>query len=289
MNKTLFVHKLHFRITEVIFTTAAKHLQSCDYRGQLLLLVHGDDIHVLPLPEYPTQPRRVRQFPLAVAGGDVVKHGVQAGVEDDQSHGEAPGVVDDVCGRAALDDLHALQQVQQVDHVVRQEAQQRYGQDGVDDSHGFSGRSRLYLGDAPGGQRVTHYDDQGGQQGAEREAQHAVPHQTRGPLVSGEILEASAGPRRVRFGLQRPHEDKDQYSHSNSTPEDCTDYNRAPGTAHPQIGVWMDCCHVAIHTDTGHEADAHVDVGKEQKADDPAGNVPKLPVVAVEVVVDLKR
>uniref|UniRef100_A0A3Q3XBM2 PHD-type domain-containing protein n=1 Tax=Mola mola TaxID=94237 RepID=A0A3Q3XBM2_MOLML len=47
----------------------------------------------------------------------------------------------------------------------------------------------------------------------------------------------------------------------------------------------MHCGHVAIHADTGHEADAHVDVGKEQDPGDAAGDIPKHPVVLVDVIV----
>ncbi|KAG7221668.1 hypothetical protein INR49_000035 [Caranx melampygus] len=62
------------------------------------------------------QPRHPAPPPPAVAGGDEVKHGVQAGVEGDKPHGDAPGVVDDVGGGAAVDDVHASQQVQQGAH-----------------------------------------------------------------------------------------------------------------------------------------------------------------------------
>lgn len=47
--------------------------------------------------------------------------------------------------------------------------------------------------------------------------------------------------------------------------------------------------HVAIHADTSHETDAQVHVGEEQDPGDAADHVAKDPVVAVEVVVDLKR
>lgn len=45
---------------------------------------------------------------------------------------------------------------------------------------------------------------------------------------------------------------------------------------------------VAVHTDAGHEADAHVDVGKVQRAREEARQVSEHPVVLVEVVVDSK-
>lgn len=53
--------------------------------------------------------------------------------------------------------------------------------------------------------------------------------------------------------------------------------------------MWMNCGHVAVHTDAGHEADAQIDVGKVQRSCDEAGDVPKHPVVLVEMVVDSKR
>lgn len=153
-----------------------------------------------------------------MAGGDVVKHGVQACVEDDERHGDPPGVVDDVGSRAALDDLHASKEVQQVHHVVGQEAEQCYSQDSVNDPHGSLGRFSLYHGNAPRSQRVTHQDDQGGQQGTKGQGQEAVHPQTRVPLLLGEILKASVFARFV-LGFQRSHEDEDQNSRSNGAPE----------------------------------------------------------------------
>uniref|UniRef100_A0A3P9QCA8 RING-type domain-containing protein n=1 Tax=Poecilia reticulata TaxID=8081 RepID=A0A3P9QCA8_POERE len=44
--------------------------------------------------------------------------------------------------------------------------------------------------------------------------------------------------------------------------------------------------HVAVHTDAGHEADAHVDVGIVQSPGELTGEVSKLPFVLMEVVVD---
>lgn len=109
-----------------------------------------------------------------MVGGDVVKQRVQARVEDDERHGDPPGVVDDVGGDAAPDHVRASKQMQQVDDVVGQEAEQHDSQDDVDDPHGFLGCLTLYLGNAPRSQRVTHQDDQGGQQGADDQAQEAV-------------------------------------------------------------------------------------------------------------------
>lgn len=223
-----------------------------------------------------------------MAGGDVVQHRVQACVEDDQRHGDPPGVVDGVGSGAALDDVHAAKEVQQIDDMVGQEAEQRYRQDGADHLHSFSGRFCLYPWNSPRSQRVTHQDDQGGQQGAEAQADEAVSRQARAPLILGEVLKASLASWFVFVGLQRSHEDEDQYSHSNCDPEQRTYDEGAPGAAHPQIGVRVYGGHVAVHADTSHEADAHVDVGEEEDPSDAAGDVPEYPVVSVEVVVDLK-
>lgn len=223
-----------------------------------------------------------------MAGGDVVKHRVQACVEDDERHGDPPGVVDGVASGAALDDPHASKQVQQVHHMVGQEAEKHYRQDGVNDPHGFLGCFSLYQGNAPRSQRVTHQDDQGGQQGTEGQAQEAVRRQARVPLRLGKILKARVASRFVLIGFQRSHEDKDQNSHSNGAPEHHAHDQRAPGAPQPQIGVRMYGGHVAIHADASHETDAHVDVGEEQNPGDAAGDVAKHPVVSVDVVVDLE-
>lgn len=46
--------------------------------------------------------------------------------------------------------------------------------------------------------------------------------------------------------------------------------------------------HIAVHADTCHEADTHVNVGVVESPCEAAGEVPKLPVVPVYVVVDPK-
>lgn len=45
---------------------------------------------------------------------------------------------------------------------------------------------------------------------------------------------------------------------------------------------------VAVHTDPGHEADADVDVGEEDRPSDATHGVTKYPVAVIEVVVDAK-
>ena len=249
---------------------------------------HCDGINPPGPPDPSPQPCHPQALPVKVAGGNVVKHRVQACVEDDECHRDPPGVVDGVGSGAALDDVHAAKEVEQIDDMVGQEAEQRYRQDGADDPHSFSGHFCLYLGNSPCSHRVTHQDDQGGQQGAEGQADEAVSRQARAPLVLGEVLKASVASWFVFVCLQRSHEDEDQYSHSNCNPEQRTYDEGAPGAAHPQIGVRVYGGHVAVHTDTSHETDAHVDVGEEEDPSDTAGNVPKYPVVCVEVVVDLK-
>lgn len=251
-----------------------------------LRFLSRDVINAPPAPDSAPHPCRLQTLPLAVAGGDVVKHGVQACVEDDQRHGDPPGAVDDAGRRAALDDLHVSEEVQQVHHVVGQEAEQHYRQDGVNDPHGFLRRSSLDPGNAPGGQRVAHQDDQGGQQGAKGQAQEAVRPQTRVPLRLGEILEAPVLAVFVLVGFQRSHEDEDQDGHSNGAPERRAHDQRAPGAAQPQVDVRVHGGDVAIHANAGHETDAQVDVGVEQDPGDAAGHVPEHPVVPVEVVVD---
>lgn len=221
-----------------------------------------------------------------MAGGDVVEHRVQASVEDDQRHGDPPGVVDHVGRRAALDHAHASEQVQQVNHVVGQEAEERDGQDGVDDPHRLLGRFGLYLGDPPGSQRVAQQDDQGGQQRAKGEAQNAVGRQAGVPLGFGEVLKAAAASGFLLAGGQRTHEDEDQHGHGNGEPERRAHHHGAPGAPKLQVEVRVNGGHVAVHADAGHEADAQVDVGEEEDAGDAAGHVAKHPVVAVDVVVD---
>lgn len=221
-----------------------------------------------------------------MAGGDVVKHGVQASVEDDQRHGDPPGVVDHVGSRAALNDAHASEQVQQVDYVAGQEAEERDGQDGVDDPHRLLGCFGLYPGDAPGSQRVTQQDDQGGHQGTKGEGQNAVGRQAGAPLGFGEILKAAAASGFLLAGGQRTHENEDQHGHGHGAPERRAHRHGAPGAPKPQVEVRVNGGHVAVHADAGHEADAHVDVGEEEDAGDAAGHVAKHPVVAVDVVVD---
>lgn len=223
-----------------------------------------------------------------MAGGDEVKHRVQAGVEDDESHGDAPGVVDDVGGGAAVDDVHASQQVQQVHQVVGQEAEQHDGQDGVDDPQGSLGRFGFYHGDAPGDQRVTHEDDDGGKQGAEDQTQHAVGPQTRLPLFFGEVLETAVRSGCVSLGFQGAHEEEGHHGNPGHTPQRHAHDQRAAGAPQPQVGVWVHRGRVAIHTDAGHEADVHVDVGEEESPRDAARHVPEDPVVPVDVVVDLE-
>lgn len=151
----------------------------------------SDGVNGSSAPHPPPQPRHPAAPPPAVAGGDVVEHGVEAGVEDDERHGDAAGVVDGVGGGAAADDVHAAQQVEQVDEVVGQEAEQHDGQDDVDHPQGPARRFGLDGGDAPGDQRVAHQDDDGRQQRAEDQTQHAVRPQPRLPLLLGEVLEAA--------------------------------------------------------------------------------------------------
>lgn len=268
-----------------------KRIQSCIYNVPELtsLLVHSshyDIINSPVLPDSAPQPCHLKAIPVTVAGGDVVKHRVQAGVQDDQSHGGPPGVVDDVGGGAALDDAHASEKVQQVDHMAGQEAEDGDGQDSVDHSHRFLGCFGLYFGNAPCSQRVTHQDDQGRQQGAKDQTQEAVRHQARAPLSFGKVLKAAVASRFILFGRQRTHEDEDQNGHSDGAPERHAHDHGGPGAAKPQVDVRVDGGHVAIHTDASHEADAHVDVGKEQDAGEAAGEVAKNPVVPVDMVVD---
>lgn len=220
--------------------------------------------------------------------GDIIKHRVQACVEDDKGHGDPPGVVDGIGRRAALDDVHSSEEVQQINHMAGQEAEQCDTQDGVNDSHGSLGSFSLYLGNAPCDQWVTHQDDQGGQKGAKDQAQQAVHHQARVPLNLGKVLKAVDASSFVCIGLQRSHEDEDQYSHSNDAPERHTHNQRAPRAPLPEVGMWMHSGHVTIHTDTSHETDAHVNVGKEKNPSDTAGDVLEHPVVSIEVVVDPK-
>lgn len=280
--------------TGVTYSKTMKRIQSCIYNARVLtfLLVHSfhyDIINSPVLPDFAPQPCHLKALPVAVAGGDVVKHRVQAGVEDDQSHGDPPGIVDDVGGDAALDDTHASEKVQQVDHMAGQEAEDHDGQDGVDHSQRFLGCFGLYFGNAPCSQRVTHQDDQGRQQGAKDQTQEAVRRQSGAPLSFGEIFKAAVASRFIPLGLQGTHEDEDQNGHSDGAPECRAHDHRGPGAAKPQVDVRVDGGHVAIHTDASHEADAHVDVGKEQDAGEAAGEVAKNPVVPVDMVVDPER
>lgn len=195
-------------------------------------------------------------------------------------------MVDGVDQKAALDDPHPSQEVQQVRHVVWQEAEQRYGQDGVNDLHGLLGGFSPYPGDALRRQRVAHQDDDGWHQGAQDQAQQAVPQQAAVPLLLGEILEAAVASGCVRVGVQGPHEDEDQHGHRHHAPEHNAHDQGAAVAPHFQMAVRVYCGHVAVHADTSHEEDAQVDVGEEQGAGDVAGDIPEHPVVTVEVVVD---
>lgn len=46
---------------------------------------------------------------------------------------------------------------------------------------------------------------------------------------------------------------------------------------------------VAVHADAGHEGDADVDVGEEDRAGDATHGDTKYPVAVVQMVVDAKR
>uniref|UniRef100_A0A3P8WKI5 RING-type domain-containing protein n=1 Tax=Cynoglossus semilaevis TaxID=244447 RepID=A0A3P8WKI5_CYNSE len=129
-------------------------------------------------------------LPFEVAGGDVVKHRIQTGVKGDEGHGDPAGDEDLVGGGATLDDIHSSEKVQQIHNMVGQEAEQRDGQDGVDDPHRPLGCFGLDQGDSPRSQWVTHQDDERGQQRAEDETEHGVCPQARVPLVFGKVLKA---------------------------------------------------------------------------------------------------
>ncbi|PWA31887.1 hypothetical protein CCH79_00006413, partial [Gambusia affinis] len=113
-------------------------------------------------------------LPSEVAGGYVVEHRVQACIEDDERHGNSSGVVDGSPDGAVLDDLQALKKVQEVNHMVWQEAEQCDGQDGVDDPHSLLSCLGADHGNAFGCQRVAHHDDNGGHQGAKNQADYTV-------------------------------------------------------------------------------------------------------------------
>jgi len=53
--------------------------------------------------------------------------------------------------------------------------------------------------------------------------------------------------------------------------------------------VRVDCGDVAVHTDAGHEGDADVDVGEEDRAGDATHGDAEYPVAVVQMVVDAKR
>lgn len=59
--------------------------------------------------------------------------------------------------------------------------------------------------------------------------------------------------------------------------------------AEPQVGVRVDGGNVAVHTDAGHEGDADVDVGEEDRAGDATHGFAKYPIAVVQMVVDTKR
>lgn len=252
--------------------------------AELILLLHCDGINPSAPPQSSPQTGHLL-LPFAVAGGGVVQHRVQAGVEDNQSHGDPPGVVDGVFSRAALDDVPASQKVQQIHNMVGQKAEQHDGDDGVDDSHCFLSHSGPDPGDPPCRQRVAHQDDDGWHQGAKNQTQQAERSQTCVPLIFCEVLKAAVAP---RVSFQRSHEDKDQHRCTDHTPQDHAYNQRAAGALQLQIGVRMYRGHVSIHADAGHETDAHVDIGEEQNPGDTTSEVPEHPVVPVEVVVNPK-
>lgn len=106
-------------------------------------LTDGDGVDAPPPADHPPQPRCLQSLPAEVVGGHVVEDRIQARVEGDERHGNPPRIVDGIAGGAVLNDVHALQEVQQVDHVVGQEAEHRDGQDGTYDLDGLLGRFGL--------------------------------------------------------------------------------------------------------------------------------------------------
>lgn len=228
-------------------------------------------------------------LPFEVAGGDVVKHRIQTGVKGDEGHGDPAGDEDLVGGGATLDDIHSSEKVQQIHNMVGQEAEQRDGQDGVDDPHRPLGCFGLDQGDSPRSQWVTHQDDERGQQRAEDETEHGVCPQARVPLVFGKVLKAAVASWFIHVGFQGSHEDEDEHSHTGHTPQHYAHTQGVLRSPQPAVGVWMQRGDVAIQADTSHEADARVNIGEEQNPYDATGHVPKHPVVVVEVVVNFER
>lgn len=157
--------------------------------------------------------------------------------------------------------------------MVGKEAEHRDDQDGVDDLHGSLRCSGSNRGDAPRSQRVTYQNDHGGQQGAEEQTKDAVRTQPLVPLFLGKVLEAPVVAISVHFSFQWPHEDEDQDGDPSCAPERHGHNQRAPVALEPQVSMRVHGGHVAIHTDAGHEADAHIDVGEENNPSDAAGDV----------------
>ncbi|CAB1336608.1 unnamed protein product, partial [Coregonus sp. 'balchen'] len=79
--------------------------------------------------------------------------GVQTAVEADQSQGHTPGIVDGIGIGTVMDGPSTAEQVQEVNHMVWQEAEQGDSQDGVDDPQGSTGRVGPDESDAPCHQR----------------------------------------------------------------------------------------------------------------------------------------
>ena len=173
-------------------------------------------------------------------------------------------------------------------HVVGQKAEQRDGQHSEDDLLGPAGRLAADAGDATHGQWVTHQDDDGGQQGAEDQAECAVVRDAATPLALGKVLEAAAAAGRavLVLALQWAHEDEDEDGDAEGHPEERADCHSVTGVLELQVAVRVYHGHIAVHTDAGHEADADVDVGVPHGAGHAARHVSKGPVVPLQVVVD---
>lgn len=157
----------------------------------LSLSVHFDGVDTPPPADHSPQPGSLQAFQSEVASGHVVEHGVQTCVEDDERHGDPPSFVDGMTSGAALDDVHTLEEMQQVNHMVGQEAEHCDGQDGVNDLHSFLGCFGPNPRNASCCKRVAHQEDRGGQQGGKEQAYYAVRPQSLVPFCLGKVLKAA--------------------------------------------------------------------------------------------------
>lgn len=201
MNKGFFLYKTIFGTLQLHGNTRRDRSYIRYTLSFLWPSAHSDGVNTSPPPYSSKQPLQEHVLPFEVAGGDVVKHRIQAGVKGDEGHGDPAGDEDLVGGGATLDDIHSSEKVQQIHNMVGQEAEQRDGQDGVDDPHRPLGCFGLDQGDSPRSQWVTHQDDERGQQRAEDETEHGVCPQARVPLVFGKVLKAAVASWFIHVGF----------------------------------------------------------------------------------------